>query len=107
MNYTREDVDRILEASKKATPGKWEHEYIEGESPIGSINRNDGELLAVVQECRECAGNRVDQRNYRNANAEFIAGAPILAEEVTRLRAEIQEMKDEAEQRGWDRDLAE
>ena len=87
MEYTQADVDRILEASEKATPGPWKHGYIISESPISTINRQDGELLAVVQECRDHASDRRDQVAYRNANALFIAGAPILAEEVKRLRA--------------------
>ena len=77
MNYTGTDIDKILEASEKATKGSWVC------LPSAAIYR-DGDLIAqahvVISHCGD---------SERMSNAELIAGAPILAEEVKRLRAEL------------------
>lgn len=78
MDYTKEDVDKILEASEKATFGPWAC------LPSGAIYK-DGVLIAQAHSVTVNCGD-----SERMGNAELIAGAPILAEEVKRLRTEIE-----------------
>ena len=79
MDYTREDVDRILEASKKATPGKWR-------------TWSSGGIVSKGREYIVCFINDNGEEKY---NQDLIAGAPILAEEVKRLRAENEKLMGE------------
>jgi hypothetical protein len=82
MDYTQSDVDRILEASRKASPGPWSIEpYCEDALIIDA----KGELIETVYTCE--------------ANAIMFSGALILAEEVKRLKAENETLK--AELTNW------
>lgn len=91
MEYTQADVDRILEASEMATIGPWSNAQ---DSVVRSATLGDPYLIADI----------MTGSNAYN-DAEFIAGAPILAEEVKRLRAEIANMKEEARQNAMELDL--
>jgi hypothetical protein len=80
MKYTKEDVDKILEASKKATKGPWVC------LPSGAIYK-DGVLIAQAHTVTAHCGD-----SERMSNAELIAGAPVLADEVNRLRVEVERL---------------
>jgi hypothetical protein len=76
MDYTQSEVDRILEASEKARKGPWLMEVYDEDILIVD---SDGELVETVY--------------TGEANARLLAGAPILAEEVKRLREENNELR--------------
>jgi hypothetical protein len=85
MNYTREDVDRILEASEKATPGMWEPGEGELDGGYLGVFPKGGVIVSPI--CRVSPLKGLEETDCYNA--EFIAGAPILAEEVRRLRTKM------------------
>lgn len=84
MDYTREDVDRILEASKKATRGPW---------GIANATYLYGGGVGVYQQIA-AFDNDDDWEEQQGSNRVLCSGAPILAEEVKRLRAEVKEWED-------------
>jgi hypothetical protein len=97
MDYTREDVDRILEASKKATPGRWI--VSSEEALIHAPETGNIQYVAMLGDTGNDFGNPWDDTFVTEevvANAKLIAGVPILAEEVERLRAEIKALKSHA-----------
>ena len=75
MDYFQEAVDEILEAYKKATPGPW----LTAQDSVVSC---DPYVIADIM---------TGENRYNDAL--FISGAPILAEEVLRLRKELQNYK--------------
>ena len=91
MDYTQSDVDKILEASEGATPGPWEA----GEGKL------DGGYMGVfvkdnVMTSPICRVSPIKAMNEEDVyNAYFLAGAPILAEEVKRLRKENERLHEE------------
>ena len=82
MDYTQGDVDRILEASEKATPGEW----LQGTDLRQIESVHDGTIVCNIS-------GAVSHPKVL-ADSEFIAGAPILAEEVKRLRGECKRLND-------------
>jgi hypothetical protein len=90
MDYTQSDVDRILGASRKATPGKWE--VCPDGHGFPTVWSNDD--IVVGEEGIFYHSQPIDE-----ANAILIAGSPILAEEVKRLRAENETLR--AELTNW------
>lgn len=77
MDYTQEDVDEILEAYKKSTPGPWFQAQ-------ESIVRKSVDHYVIAD---------IMTGENRCNDTFFISGAPILAEEVLRLRKELQNYK--------------
>jgi hypothetical protein len=83
MEYTQDDVTRILEASEKATKGKWHRDIV-----WGYIRSEDNSLIVDTDATDDCKFQETID------NAELIAGAPILAEEVKRLRRELKDLNE-------------
>ena len=77
MEYTQSDVDRILEASEKANMGPY---YITAKNEIFDASKK-----FCIAEAFDmgCMGDE-------DANCELLAGAPILSEEVKRLRDKME-----------------
>jgi hypothetical protein len=95
MNYTQSDVDKILDASEKATEGPWDFRQCAG------LDMNRHEKMAI------CCGPSLDEDRIASIpekaiarcgvstacyNGVLIAGAPILAKEVIRLRNEVEKL---------------
>ena len=76
MDYTQLDVDNILEASERATSGPW---AMAQDSVVRPATMGAPYLIADIV-------------TYNDAM--FIAGAPILAEEVKRLRGELEALQE-------------
>jgi len=91
MEYTQADVDRILEAGEKATGGPWEAGEGKLDGGYLGVFPKDGVMVSPV--CRVSPMKGLEESDC--FNVEFIAGAPILAEEVKRLRKENEKLHDE------------
>jgi hypothetical protein len=91
MEYTKADVDRILKASKKATPGRWI--VSSEEALIHAPETGNIQYVAMLGDTGNDFGNPWDDTFVTEevvANSKLIAGAPILAEEVKRLREKVE-----------------
>lgn len=88
MGYTQQDVDKILEASEKADKGDWRIRKTVDES--GDYPFPTYDIIAVYEYGPKGIGSAY-QDPY---NAIMFFGAPVLAEEVKRLRRELKEYQD-------------
>jgi hypothetical protein len=85
MDYTQQDVDRILEASEKATKGNWR---------VRSTGRHwNNPALEHLEICYSDDDECICDTVYERPNADLMAGSPILADEVRKLRAENAALK--------------
>jgi len=87
MDYTQDEVDRILEASEKATPGPW---VIAISAYLLAINNGDNRQIATFDKDD-------DWEEEQGANRMLCSGALILAEEVKRLREENKRVQSESD----------
>ena len=97
MKYTQEDIDKVLEASKLATPGPWfvwseEGEDSKGRTRVSVCNEDPSSCNEMNN--HQCIGTVVGSSYEASyATAALTAGAPILAEEVQKLRAEVKALR--------------
>ena len=76
MEYTQTDVDKILEAAKKASPAPWRWDKYGNEFICSYLVDCNGLDVHIDEE-------------HNSYSADLMAGAPILASEVERMRVEI------------------
>ena len=95
MDYTQSDIDNLLEAASKATEGPWI--LSSEEALIHAPELCNVQYIAMLGDTGNDFGNAWDDDFVTDevfANGRLIAGAPILAEEVKRQRAEIERLQE-------------